>query len=95
MKAKRAGDFEKAYNMTSPGYRAVAKLNRYQSENIGAPNWIDAEIVNVSCEDAVKCTTTTHVTVKPLLGRRFGDTMSTHVDETWLKEDGQWWLFPK
>ena len=35
------------------------------------------------------------IEAKPFLGRKFGDTINTHYDETWLLEDGQWWLFEK
>jgi hypothetical protein len=38
----------------------------------------------------------TKVEAKPLLtlGRRELPPIVTYVDETWLREDGQWWLFP-
>ena len=95
LKAKMAGDFEKAYNMTAPSYRAVAKLFRYRAENSAAPGWTGAEVIDVSCEEPTKCSAKVRIDFKPLLGVRFGDTISTHVDETWLTEDGQWWLFPR
>jgi len=30
-----------------------------------------------------------------LLGRKFSNTISTHVSETWLLEDDNWWFFQK
>jgi hypothetical protein len=95
LKARKAGEFEKAYEMTAPGYRAVAKLIRFKAENEAVPGWVNTEVVNVSCEEPVKCIAKIRVDFRPILGVRVGDVVTTHIDETWLQENGQWWLFPK
>jgi hypothetical protein len=93
-KALMAGDMAKAYEYAAPSYRSVTTLDAYKAQFGGAVNWVGAEVVSVACE-AEKCTPVVRIEVKPLLGTKFGNTISTHVDETWLLEDGRWWFFQK
>ena len=93
-KALLAGDMAKAYEYTAPSYRAVSTIDMYKSQFGGAVNWVGAEVVSVACE-VEKCTPVVRIEVKHLLGAKFGNTISTHVDETWLLEDGRWWFFQK
>lgn len=90
-----AGDFEKSYNLLAPSYRAVTPLKRYRDGIGGGAVWTGAEVVSVKCNDAQdNCTAKVKISAKPLLGTRMGPQMTTHVDETWIAQDGQWWMVP-
>lgn len=87
-------DTRKAYEFTAPSYRAVVSAEKFGSKFGTAVVWVAAEVVSVTCATE-KCTATVMIEAKPLLGAKFGNTISTHVDETWLLEDGRWWFFQK
>lgn len=89
------GDMSKAYAYMTPGYRAVHSEENYRSSRGTAVKWTAAEAVEVRCPDATKCIAKIRIEAKPFMGRKFGDTIITHAEETWLLEDGQWWLFEK
>lgn len=93
---KRAGKFEQAYERTAPGYRAVVPFIRFQSDNVGVPAWHAGEVVNVQCDEPVKCEVKVRVEMKAPAKARFGQSnIETHIDETWILESGRWWLFPR
>ena len=87
-------EFAKAYELLVPSYRSVVALDAYRSRFGNSVNWTGAEVVSVRCE-ADRCTATVRIDAKALLPGNFGNTISTHVDETWLLEDGRWWFFQK
>lgn len=87
-------DTKKAYEYTAPSYRAAVSAEAFGSKFGTAVVWVAADVVSVTCETA-KCTATVRIEAKPLMGAKFGNTISTHVDETWLLEDGGWWFFQK
>jgi len=84
-----------AYSYMAPGYRKVYDERAYRMRRGSAVKWTGAEVVEVRCPDATKCIAKVRIEAKPFLGRKFGDTITTHAEETWLLEDGQWWLFEK
>ena len=88
-----AGDITRAYGYSTPGYRAVISLEGFRGRIGSGGSWVGAEVVAIHCPEAVKCIARVRIDFKPFLGRRYGDKISTHADETWLLEDGQWWLF--
>jgi len=49
--------------------------------------------VKVDCPETTRCLANIRIDFVPLLGGRFGAKINTHIDETWLLEDGQWWVF--
>jgi hypothetical protein len=87
-----AHEFKGAYEFNTPTYRAVRDYDKFRAIFGNGTAWTGAEVVGVTCETAVKCTARIRIDAKPLYGTRFGDTISTHVDEAWLKEGEQWWL---
>jgi hypothetical protein len=89
-----ANDMPGAYQFTPPSYRAVASLDVFKGQFGNAVIWVAGEVVSVTCEPE-KCTSVVRVEAKPLLGKRFGNTLVTHVNETWLLEDATWWFFQK
>ena len=87
------GEFMQAYTYSTPAFRAVVTLDGYRNRFGGAVKWVGSEVIRVDCPEAVKCDVTVRVDYKPIMLGRVGGVLSTHVDETWLLEDGQWWLF--
>jgi hypothetical protein len=89
-----AGEFTRAYSYNTPGFRAVVTADAYRSRTGSAVKWLGAEAVEVKCPEASKCTATVRIDYRPMMmGGRAGDKFNTHVDETWLREDGKWWIF--
>ena len=88
-------DMSAAYSYMAPGYRKVHDEQAYRMRRGSAVKWTGAEVVDVRCPEATKCIAKVRIEAKPFLGRKFGDTIVTHAEETWLLEDGQWWLFEK
>ncbi len=87
------GEFSRAYGYNTPGYRAVISTDAYRARFGTAITWLGSEIVALRCPETTRCEALVRIDYKPLLSRKIGDKMSTHVDETWLLEDGQWWFF--
>lgn len=95
-KAMVANDLDKAYAYTTPSYRAATPLIRYKSNFGGAVKWTDAEVASVKCETEDKCVAQMKVTAIVTMNLRRGSIppIVNYFDETWLRENGQWWLFP-
>ncbi len=92
--ALMAGEWRKAYQYMAPSYRALVEEKRYANQFGGGAAWRAAEVVKVACEQE-RCTVQMKVTYQPVFGMRAGDVATTHFDETWIREDGQWWMFQK
>lgn len=86
------GDFERSYGLTAPSYRKLRDLNAYSRGFGQGAKWEKAEVKNVACEP-LRCKVAISVSVKPLIRGRFGDTITVQFEETWLLEDGNWWLY--
>jgi len=94
--ARIAGDFDASYKLTTPSFRGGTTLESYKKGFGGAVQIKSAGVATVTCENADKCIVNAKVEATPtlMLGRRALPTFTTYIDETWLREDGQWWLFP-
>lgn len=88
-----AGEFTRAYGFSTPSYRAVISADEFRNRNGGAVKREGSEVVAVKCPETTRCIATVRIDFRPLFGGRFGDKINTHIDETWLLEDGQWWVF--
>jgi len=89
------GDFEKAYDYLSPGYRANTSLRQYQGQFGGAVAWTDAEVREVRCEREDVCTATVLLSYKVSVpgfrdreGRR-------PLREQWIRSQRAWWYLPE
>ena len=89
-----AGDFDKAYKMLMPSYRSVVSFDRFRGDTTGAAFWKGAEVIKVSCEPE-KCTARVRIDFQHPLAAKVGGVLSTHIDEIWLLEGDQWWIFQK
>lgn len=88
------GQWQKAYDMLTPGYRNLHDLREFQSQFKGAVQWRRAEVAQATCE-AEKCDVRIELTVASPFGRGKGDTITTFFTETWLKEGGRWYYYEK
>ena len=94
-KARIAIDWEKAYGFMPPSYRTVTTFDMYKKSFGNAALVTGAEVTAVKCESEDKCVATTKLEAKPVLVRGFNPPpISTYFEETWVREGGQWWLFP-
>jgi hypothetical protein len=94
-KARIANDLDTAYQFMPPSFRTVTPVQSYKNGFSGAVTWLSAEVVSVKCETPDKCLAYMKVEAKPLVATaRRNPPISTYFDETWIREDGQWWLFP-
>ena len=90
-----AGQFSRAYSYNTPGFRAVVTPDGYRNRFGSALTWLGAEVIRVDCPEASKCNALVRVDFRPVLSRKDDVKLSSHVDETWLLEDRQWWYFQK
>lgn len=95
-KAKVANDLDATYALTSPSYRAATSLDSYKKGFGSAVQLKSAAVDSVKCETEDKCVSLVKVEALPLvtLGRRNLPPLVTFIDETWIREGDQWWLFP-
>ena len=89
-----AGEWGKAYRYMAPSYRALVQEKRYANQFGGGAGWVAAEVVNVNCQED-RCAVRMKITFRPIMGVRSGDTAATHFDETWIREEGEWWMYQK
>jgi hypothetical protein len=88
-------DYEAAYAMLSPGYRAKVPPKAYRARFEGRTDWKDAEVREVSCEGET-CTVKAYATYRFLGTAKFPPMDGEYGgEETWVRLDGQWWHVPK
>lgn len=86
-------DFDKAYAFSVPSYRQIRTAEYYRGKRQATPvKWLAAEVLRVECQEA-KCAVRIKLESKPLVPFQFDGTLSTGLDETWVLENGQWWIF--
>lgn len=93
-KARLADDLDTAYTFMPPSYRAVTPLNSYKQAFGAAVKLTAAQVERVRCENDDKCVATTRIEARPTLQRASAAPIATYYDEVWVRENGQWWLFP-
>ena len=86
-------DFTTAYGYLAPGVRAVVTEQAFAGRYGGRARWTAAEAVDSSCSSATKCTANIKLTTPTPLMRKKGDTVPVYFHETWVLQDGQWWLY--
>lgn len=89
------GDMAKAYAYSTPGFRAVVEVEGFKGRTGIAGRWLGAQVVNVTCDTPERCKAVIKLEFSTLIPGFSKDRMTTHIDETWLLEDGQWWIFQK
>ena len=85
-------DWNTAYPYLTPGYRALVPLKRYGNQFSGPMQWESAQVDSVKCEEA-RCTVRVGVTARIILPGHDKRLTTTYFDETWVREEGQWYKF--
>ncbi|MBN9625542.1 MAG: hypothetical protein ABS39_11720 [Acidovorax sp. SCN 65-28] len=88
-------EFAKAYEYTTPAYKAIHPASSYFSARGTAAQWKSAEVLSVDCPEADKCFAKVRLDAVMVGMPKSVREVSTVLDETWLREDGQWWYFEK
>lgn len=87
-----ASDFDKAYAMSTPAYRLIHTPEAYKSKKQATPvKWVAAEVFRVECQES-SCIATIKIQSKPVIPVAFKGVIESGIDETWVKEDGRWWM---
>jgi hypothetical protein len=89
------GQLIKAYEYNTPGYKALVTPESFIGRTGIAGRWLGAEVIRVECAQPKSCKAVIRLDFQALFSGRSTDKLSTHIDETWLLEDGQWWIFQK
>ncbi len=89
------GDMAKAYAYSTSGFRAVVDIEGFKGRTGIAGRWHAAQTVKVTCDTPERCKAVIKLEFSTLIPGFSKDRMTTHIDETWLLEDGQWWIFQK
>lgn len=90
--ALRASQWDKAYALVIPSFRATMSEERYRERFVGVPKWKSAEVLSVKCESEEKCVAT--IRIEAMYGARDGlKNLTTEMPETWLLEEGKWWKY--
>lgn len=87
------GETKVAYELNAPSYRAVVTQQSFR-RRFGNGPWIKAEALKAECE-LEKCNVRISMTYQAPMIRIDGGKMTTSIQETWIKEDGQWWYLPR
>lgn len=92
-----AGDFDKAYEMATPGFRKIRNLRDYRVRKSAVPvKWLAAEVLRVECtpaETPTKCAVAIKLTSEAMVPGAPKGPLSSRIDEVWLYEDGRWSMF--
>jgi hypothetical protein len=88
-----AGQYDKAYALTVPSYRKLKSLDYFSGNLRALPvKWLSAEVIRVECESQT-CKVRVKIVSHLNLPTRARAPLESGLDETWVFEDGQWWMF--
>ena len=90
-----SGKFDKAYELLSPSYRKVKDFESYRRGFGDSARWTRAEVALVNCPEPTKCNVNVEIGIQPMIPVGFKGTITTQVQESWVLEDGRWWLSPR
>ena len=86
-----AQNFDKAYSFAPPAYRQLKTADVYRSSHQAPVKWLSANVIKVSCESE-KCDVRVALESQPMVPFGAGMTLTAGLDETWVYEDGNWWM---
>lgn len=91
------GDQKAAYQYNTPAFRAAISPEKFAERRGKDVRVMEAETVKVTCPTQDKCDAQIRLaaTAAAMFRQNFPKQVVTHIDETWLLEDGQWWIFEK
>lgn len=93
-KAVVSNDWQAAYGYLAPSFRALMTAERYRASIGNVVQYLGATVSSAECEPE-RCRVVVDVENRPLVVRTMRGSMTSQLEETWIKENGQWWLFQK
>ncbi|QNP49959.1 hypothetical protein [Diaphorobacter aerolatus] len=91
------GDQNAAYQYNTPSFRASVTPEKYKEQRGKDVRVLEGDVVKVTCPTKDKCDAQIRLaaTAAIMFRQNFPKQIVTYIDETWLLEDGQWWIFEK
>jgi len=90
-----AGKFDQAYEFATPAFKKLRTVDFYRTNRSAVPvKWVSAEVLRVDCEPQ-RCSVKIKLISKPIMPGFNKLNLETGLDEVWILEDGQWWMFEK
>jgi hypothetical protein len=90
-----AGKFDQAYEFATPAFRKLRTADFYRTNRSAVPvKWVSAEVLRVDCEPQ-RCAVKIKLITRPIMPGFNKLNLETGLDEVWILEDGQWWMFEK
>ena len=90
--ARQRNDVAASYQFTSPSYRKVNDQERFRVHYAGVPVVVGHEVVSITCDEPPqRCVLKQGLKVAPPMTP--GLVTTVYSDETWILEEGQWWVF--
>ena len=93
-------DFEGAYAYLAPSVKTVLSADGFKRRYSLDPRqtkapWTKAEVRSIVCTDNESCNVQVYVESVPNIPQFKGMVTSATIDERWIQQDGQWWLYIK
>lgn len=90
--ARQRNDVAASYQFTSPSYRKVNDQERFRHHYAGVPVVIGRQVERITCDDPPqRCVVKLGLKVAPPMAQ--GLVATVYSDETWILEEGEWWVF--
>ena len=90
-----AGKFDQAYEFATPAFRKLRSVDFYRTNRSAVPvKWVSAEVLRVDCEPQ-RCVAKVKLITRPIMPGFNKLNLETALEEVWIEEDGQWWMFEK
>jgi hypothetical protein len=90
-----AGKFDQAYEFATPAFKKLRTVDFYRTNRSAVPvKWVSAEVLRVDCEPQ-RCSVKIKLITRPIMPGFNKLNLETGLDEVWILEDGQWWMFEK
>jgi hypothetical protein len=89
-----AGEFERAWEYYSPGFREKTEPALFDVQMSQRPiRWDSAEVIGVDCAEEARCEITARIgyTAVGAPGQLAGMQNERSAQETWIRLDDQWW----
>lgn len=92
LQARVDRDYTKAYTYLSPATRAVVSYDAWRGNLPTATVWKAAKVFKVDCGSIDRCTVRVNLDHRPLVFGGGLGTITSSYDDTWLKDNGEWWV---
>ena len=90
-----AAEYEKAYGILAPGFRARVPVELYKKRFAGKTSFLEAVVSKVDCETEVcDLVVDTKHTIHAMPPFNHDFETAANWKQKWIYTDGSWWLLP-